>query len=279
MEDIRKEANLEAIKVFIEGMAILFVILFIVYYVMKHQGERHLMKLRQAAEAVGRGEYHKVADGEIKLPMELKNEIGLLSRSFYYMSINIKNFKENLEGIVEERTKALEKANDELMKLNLLDGLTGIHNRRAFDKSINDIFLEAKMNLGTFSIMMIDIDFFKNYNDRYGHADGDEVLKKVANTFKDNIRKEDRVFRYGGEEFVITFNNLEINMAKEVGEGIIKAIQNLNIPHEESPYEVITVSAGIAEYNNTFNSSEEVIKVADKKLYIAKGKGRNCLEI
>lgn len=279
MDDIRKTANLEAMKVFIEGIEILFVILFIVYYVMKCQGERHLMKLRQAAEAVARGEYYKVADGEIELPMELKNEIGLLSRSFYDMSINIKNFKENLEGIVEERTKALEKANNDLMKLSLLDGLTGIHNRRAFDKSMNDIFLEAKMDLGTFSVMMIDIDLFKNYNDRYGHADGDEALKKVANAFKDNIRKEDRIFRYGGEEFVVIFNNLEINMAKEAGEGIIKAIQNLNIPHEESPYEVITVSAGIAEYNNAFNSPEAIIKVADKKLYMAKDKGRNCLEI
>ncbi|WP_371362170.1 hypothetical protein SRRS_33930 [Sporomusa rhizae] len=279
MGNIRNVAHLAAINVFIEGMVILFTILFIVYYVMKYQGERHLMKLRQAAEAVGRGEYDKVAEGEIELPVELKNEIGVLSRSFYDMSISIKNFKENLEGIVEERTKALEKANNDLMKLSLLDGLTGIHNRRAFDKSINGVFLEAKMKLGTFSVMMIDIDFFKSYNDRYGHADGDEIIKKVANTFKDNIRKEDRVFRYGGEEFIVIFNNLEINMAKEVGEGIIKAIQNLNIPHEESPYEVITVSAGITEYNNTFNSPEEIIKAADKKLYVAKGKGRNCLEI
>ncbi len=279
MENIRKIAHLAAIKVFIEGMAILFTILFIVYYVMKYQGERHLMKLRQAAEAVGRGEYDKVAGGEIELPIELKNEIGLLSRSFYDMSINIKNFKENLEGIVEERTKALEKANNDLMKLSLLDGLTGIHNRRAFDKSINDVFLEAKMKLGTFSVMMIDIDFFKSYNDRYGHTDGDEIIKKVANTFKDNIRKEDRVFRYGGEEFIVIFNNLEIDMAKKVGDEIIKAVQNLNIPHEESPYEVITVSAGITEYSNTFNGPEEIIKVADKKLYMAKEKGRNCLEI
>lgn len=279
MENIRKIAHLAAIKVFIDGMAILFTILFIVYYVMKYQGERHLRKLRQAAEAVGRGEYDKVAGGEIELPMELKNEIGLLSRSFFDMSINIKNFKENLEGIVEERTKALEKANNDLMKLSLLDGLTGIHNRRAFDKSINDVFLEAKMKLGTFSVMMMDIDFFKSYNDRYGHTDGDEIIKKVANTFKDNIRKEDRVFRYGGEEFIIIFNNLEIDMAKKVGDKIIKAVQNLNIPHEESSYEVITVSAGITEYNNTFNGPEEIIKVADKKLYMAKEKGRNCLEI
>lgn len=221
----------------------------------------------------------RLAEEEIKLPMELKNEIGLLSRSFVDMAINIKNSKENLEGIVEERTKALEKANNDLMKLSLLDGLTGIHNRRAFDKSINDIFLEAKKKLGTFSVMMIDIDFFKNYNDSYGHAEGDEIIKKVANTLKDNIRKEDRVFRYGGEEFIVIFNNLYISIAKEVGEDVIKVIQNLNIPHEKSPYCFITISAGITAYNNTFNSPEEIIKAADEKLYMAKGKGRNCLEI
>ena len=279
MKNIRNAAHLAAGKAFIEGMVILFTLLFIVYYVMKYQAERHLKQLRYAAEAVGRGEYEKVAEEEIKLPMELKNEIGLLSRSFVDMAINIKNSKDNLEGIVEERTKALEKANNDLMKLSLLDGLTGIHNRRAFDKSINDIFLEAKKKLGTFSVMMVDIDFFKSYNDSYGHAEGDEIIKKVANTLKDNIRKDDRVFRYGGEEFVVIFNNLEINTAKEVGEGVIKVIQNLNISHEKSTYRFITISAGITEYNNTFNSPEEIIKAADEKLYMAKEKGRNCLEI
>lgn len=146
MKNLRSAAHLAAGKAFVEGMVILFTILFIIYYVMKYQAERHLKQLRYAAEAVGRGEYEKVAEEEIRLPIEIGNKIGLLSRSFIQMTTNIKNSKENLERIVEEKTKALEKANNDLMKLSLLDGLTGIHNRRAFNNSINDIFLEAKRN-------------------------------------------------------------------------------------------------------------------------------------
>jgi diguanylate cyclase (GGDEF)-like protein len=276
---IRKAAHLAALNIFIEGMVILLSILFVVYSVMRYQAERHLKHLRYAAEAVGRGEYEKVAEEEIRLPMELKNEIGLLSRSFVEMATNIKNSNENLERIVEERTRALEEANNSLMELSLLDGLTSIHNRRAFDKSIKNVFLEAKNGLGTFSVMMIDIDFFKNYNDTYGHGEGDEILKKVSKILKDNIRSEDRVFRYGGEEFIVIFNHADICLAKEVGERILKAVQNSNIPHEKSPFGFLTISGGIAEYNNSFNKPEEIIKLADEKLYIAKNNGRNSLII
>lgn len=279
INNIRKAAHLAALNIFIEGMVILFAILSIVYSVMRYQAERPLRYLRYAAEAVGRGEYEKVAEEEIKLPVELKNEIGLLSRSFVEMATNIKNSNENLERIVEERTRALEEANNNLMELSLLDGLTAIHNRRAFDKSIKNIFLEGKKGLGTFSVMMIDIDFFKNYNDNYGHGEGDKALKKVSKILKDNIRSEDRVFRYGGEEFIVIFNHADIRLAKEVGERILKAVQNSNIPHKKSPFGFLTISGGIAEYNSSFNKPEEITKLADEKLYVAKNNGRNSLVI
>jgi len=235
--------------------------------------------LTYAAEVIGRGEYKEVAEEKMQLPVNLNNEIGLLAKRFVGMAIKIQNSQENLERIVEERTNALEKANADLIEMSLLDGLTGIHNRRSLDRSMERIFSDAKAGLGTFSVMMIDIDFFKNYNDRYGHAEGDGVLKEIAKTIKDTIREEDRVFRYGGEEFVVILKDADGTLAKLIGERILQGIQNCNIAHDKSPYGIITISGGIEEYNTAFVNPEEIIRSADLKLYIAKNEGRNRLKL
>ena len=275
MNNIREAAHAAARKIFIEGVIILLIILFVVYNVMRYQVDHPLRQLTDAAEAIGRGEYKKVAQQAIKLPIHLKNEIGLLSIRFVEMATNIKDSQENLERIVEERTKALEDANVELMKMNLRDGLTEIHNRRSFDRSIGKMFSDAKEDQGTFSIMMLDIDFFKKYNDTYGHAEGDKVLKSIAQIFKKNIRGEDRVFRYGGEGFVAIFNHADIKAAKEVAQRVMKAVQELQIVHQQSPFGIVTISGGIEEFKKEYASPEEMIKAADEKLYRAKRDGRN----
>ena len=279
VKNIRGAAHEKAKWVFFEGMIILLAILLIVYYVIRYQAERPLKQLTYAAEVIGRGEYIEVAEQRMQLPVNLNNEIGLLANRFVEMATNIKDSKENLERIVEERTNALEKANADLVEMSLLDGLTGIHNRRSLDRSMSRIFSDAKEGLGTFSVMMIDIDFFKNYNDRYGHAEGDEVLKDIAMTIKETIREEDRVFRYGGEEFVVILNHADANTAKEIAERVLKRIQSRNIVHETSLYGIVTISGGIQEYNDVFAKPEEVIRAADHKLYIAKDEGRNRFKI
>jgi diguanylate cyclase (GGDEF)-like protein len=272
---IREAAHEAARESFGVGIVILLAILFIVYKVMKYQADKPLKQLTHAAEAIGRGEYKEVAEQVIKLPLDLKNEIGLLSIRFVEMATNIRDAQSNLERIVDERTKALEHANAELMEMSILDGLTGIHNRRSFDKSLSQMFSDAKDGLGTFSLIMVDIDFFKRYNDTYGHAEGDKILKTVAKTFKENIREGDRVFRYGGEEFVGIFNHADTTAAKDISERILNAIRGLKIAHRESPFEIVTISGGIEEFNMEFASPEEMIKAADEKLYIAKQEGRN----
>lgn len=279
MQNIRNTAHDAASEVFFEGMIILFLILFIVYYVMRHQAARPLKQLSYAAEVIGRGEYDKVAEKRITLPVDLNNEIGLLSKRFVEMASNIRNSEENLERIVEERTKALEKANADLIEMSLLDGLTGIHNRRSFERSIARIFADAKNGLGTFSIMMADIDYFKNYNDSYGHTEGDKVLKSIATAIKDSIREEDRVFRYGGEEFIIILGHADADTAKVVGERILNTIQSLNIEHQASPFGFITISGGIVECSETFENPEEIVKAVDKMLYTAKNEGRNNIKL
>jgi diguanylate cyclase (GGDEF)-like protein len=275
MHNIKEAAHAAAREIFVEGIIILSIILLVVFYVMKYQAENPLKQLTSAAESIGRGEYREVAEQTIKLPVKLKNEIGLLSIRFVEMATNIRDTRENLERIVEERTKALEQSNAALVEMSLLDGLTGIHNRRSFDRSIGRTFSDAKDCVGKFSIMMADIDFFKNYNDTYGHAEGDKVLKIIAKTFKDNIREEDRVFRYGGEEFVVIFSHADVMIAKDVAERIMKAIQDLHIIHQQSPYGFVTISGGIEEFQKEYISPEIMTRVADEKLYRAKKEGRN----
>ncbi|SDG67741.1 GGDEF domain-containing protein [Desulfosporosinus hippei] len=276
---IREAAHGAAKRVLIEGMIVLFAILTIVYYVIKYQAEKPLSQLSYAAEKIGRGEYKEIAEARMNLPIGLQNEIGMLARRFVEMATNIKDSKENLERIVEERTNALEKANADLMEMSLLDGLTSIHNRRSLDRSMARIFMDAEEGLGTFTVMMIDIDFFKNYNDSYGHAEGDRALKDIAKAIKETIREEDRVFRYGGEEFAVIFNHTDANLSKEIGQRILEKIQNLSIIHEKSTYGILTISGGMQEYTKSFLSPDEVIKAADQKLYAAKNKGRNCLVV
>ncbi|MZP31381.1 diguanylate cyclase [Heliobacterium undosum] len=276
---IRDAAHQEARRVFVEGMTVLFAVLLVVYSVMRYQAEKPLQQLTHAAEVIGSGEYGEVAEGRIPLPVQLNNEIGLLSTRFVEMAGSVKDAKENLERIVEERTQALEKANADLMEMSLLDGLTGIHNRRSFDRSLAHIFSDAKQGLGTFSVMMLDIDYFKSYNDTYGHAEGDGALKAIAAAIKGTIREEDRCFRYGGEEFVVIFNDANATAAEGIAERIIQSVHRLGIAHSESPYGIITVSGGIAEYDDAYAKPEEIVKAADQKLYIAKNKGRNRIAL
>ncbi len=275
MDNIRNTAHAEASAVFLEGILILIIILLVVYYVIRYQAEKPLKQLTFAAEAIGRGEYKEVAEQAIKVPVNLKNEIGLLSRRFVEMATSIRDHQESLEKIVEERTEALEFANANLMEMSLLDGLTGIHNRRSFDRSMKQVFHDAKNGLGTFSILMVDIDFFKSYNDSYGHAEGDKVLKYIAAILKDNIREEDRFFRYGGEEFIGIFNHANVATAHQAAERITEAIQELHIIHEKSSFGYVTISGGIEEFQTEYNTPEEMVKIADQKLYKAKQDGRN----
>ena len=275
MDNIRNIAHAEARSVFLEGILILIIILLVVYNVIRYQAEKPLKQLTFAAEAIGRGEYKEVAEQAINVPINLKNEIGLLSRRFVEMATSIRDHKESLEKIVEERTEALEFANANLMEMSLLDGLTGIHNRRSFDRSMKQVFHDAKNGLGTFSILMVDIDFFKSYNDSYGHAEGDKVLKNIAAILKDNIREGDRFFRYGGEEFIGIFNQSNVGTAHQVAERITEAIQELHIIHEKSSFGYVTISGGIEEFQIEYNTPEEMVNIADQKLYKAKQDGRN----
>jgi diguanylate cyclase (GGDEF)-like protein len=127
---------------------------------------------------------------------------------------------------------------------------------------------------------MIDIDFFKKYNDHYGHLSGDDVLKQVAQKLKDIVRRPlDSVCRYGGEEFVVLLPDTPLQGAKIIAKTLVRAIFSMQLVHQDSPHQCITISAGVASATASDVSVSALIKSADKALYKAKERGRNTFEV
>lgn len=182
-----------------------------------------------------------------------------------------------LEAVKSE----LEEANRLLAHLSSHDGLTGILNRRSFDEILerewNRCFREKKL----LSIILIDVDYFKKYNDIYGHIAGDNCLKMIAKIIAKTVqRPSDYVARYGGEEFVVVLPRTDAAGAMKVAEQIRLNIKELGIEHRGSSFSEITVSSGVAEsspYSDKIaeNNIEEIIQRADRALYMAKSLGRN----
>ena len=160
-------------------------------------------------------------------------------------------------------------------KLATTDGLTELYNHRFFQEQIRKQIRNAEKNKSNFSLILIDIDFFKNFNDKYGHQAGDAVLKHVAKTLKLSVRKEDFVCRYGGEEMTIILNNAKQETGVKIAQNICNTIASRK--YELSPdLEVnITISLGVSTYPENGTSPAELIEYADKCLYKAKENGRN----
>jgi len=160
-------------------------------------------------------------------------------------------------------------------KLATTDGLTELFNHRFFQEQIKNKIEYANKTKGEFSLILLDIDFFKKFNDKYGHQAGDAVLRHVAKTLKSCVRTEDYVCRYGGEEMTIILNNTKNDAAIKIAQKICDTIAGKK--YELTPdLEVnITVSLGVATYPHNGKTSTELIEYADKCLYKAKENGRN----
>lgn len=186
--------------------------------------------------------------------------------------------RKNHEFELEHLAGQLASANRMLQRIAILDGLTGIANRRYFDEVIEEEWLRAIRDQTPLSIIMIDIDHFKAFNDTYGHQAGDESLKAVAMVLKDTLKRPaDMIARYGGEEFVAVLPETEIKGAVPIAEAMRSDIDALNIPHKNSHnHSRITISLGIASITPERNTAPSLlIAAADKALYRAKDKGRN----
>lgn len=172
----------------------------------------------------------------------------------------------------------LKRYRDHLEDISYLDGLTGISNRRKFDEYLDSTWNLAVRVSMPVSIVMMDIDFFKQYNDNYGHQGGDDCLIKIAQVLsKTIVRKTDFLARYGGEEFVCVLSNTDADNAFIIAEKLRLDVMSLNIPHAYSSVEkIVTISVGVATRFPTKNLSfTELIEDADKALYKSKESGRN----
>ena len=161
--------------------------------------------------------------------------------------------------------------NELLEKLSQTDYLTGILNRRKINEELQKEYQRAKRyDNSTFSIVLLDVDWFKNINDTYGHDKGDIVLKEIVSVISSQLRITDNLARWGGEEFLILCPSTDLSGAATIAKKIQSAIEknNFSISHK------ITISGGVCEYNNSLSLDDLIIK-ADYKLYEAKSKGRN----
>lgn len=166
---------------------------------------------------------------------------------------------------------------DNLKRMTYLDGLTGIYNRHLLSEVLPKIIQQGIRNGLCTSLLMIDVDYFKMYNDTYGHLAGDNALRNVASTIKLNLqRPADIVVRYGGEEFLCLSPETDTRGAEHIASSVLQSILALDIPNEQSPIGKLSISIGGAvAIPETPMSEDELIAKADEKLYSAKRNGRN----
>ncbi|MEH1938649.1 MAG: PleD family two-component system response regulator [Nostoc sp.] len=172
----------------------------------------------------------------------------------------------------------LEAVNGELQRLVTIDGLTQVANRRRFEEYFNQEWQRMKRDQQSLSLILCDVDFFKLYNDTYGHRVGDRCLQEIAKAIKDIIKRPgDLVARYGGEEFAVILPNTDTEGASCVADKICHAVRTLAIPHKNSQVSShVTISVGFAtEIPQPDSDLEEMIAAADRALYEAKAAGRD----
>lgn len=199
-----------------------------------------------------------------ELPGHRRDELGMLVRALHEL---LSAFQKGLDQ------------RDELHQISTIDGLTGIANRRRFDEFLTRHWLEGRRTGSPLAIIFIDIDFFKPFNDNYGHAVGDECLREVGLALTRALpRTTDLVARYGGEEFVCVLPHTDIEGARAVANNIRAAVRALSIPHEYSDvHQYVTVSMGVASVlpGTPGVYQDDLLAAADRRLYQAKQSGRD----
>ena len=214
-------------------------------------------------------------DYMVKLP----DKVEMIARIRYHSQAYINQLqKDEAFRALEESKAKLAEANRTLQKLSSLDGLTGIANRRSFDETLLKEWNRAMRNEKSIGLLMLDIDFFKLYNDHYGHQGGDDCLKKVAKGLDSAIHREtDFLARYGGEEFSGILPDTDLNGAVKVAEEMRLAITDLRIEHAKSTVsDIISVSIGVSAIIPQQGMDPKIlIGAADQALYKAKEDGRD----
>lgn len=190
----------------------------------------------------------------------------------------IRFFVENqvLVETLRRNKEELERLNEVLREMAIRDGLTGLYNHRFFYEGLGKEIDRSTRHGHVFTLIFIDVDFFKRYNDTYGHPEGDKVLRELADIFKRRMRKTDLIARYGGEEFVMLLPETHKDIAKRVAEDIRQKVEEHPFEGEHvQPLGKVTVSMGLAVFPEDGSDADSLIKSADESLYEAKHSGRN----
>ena len=217
-------------------------------------------------------------DYMVKLP----DKIEMIARIRYHSKAYITQLeRDEAFRALEESREKLAEANLALQKLSSLDGLTGIANRRSFDETLQKEWSRSIRSEKSIGLIMLDIDFFKLYNDHYGHQGGDDCLKRVAKGLESAIHREtDLLARYGGEEFSTVLPDTDLNGAIKVAEEMRLTIKDLRIEHAKSKVtDIVSISFGVSAVTPLQGMNQEVlIAAADQALYKAKEEGRDMVK-
>lgn len=175
-----------------------------------------------------------------------------------------------------QQQQALQTANHALEQLSLSDSLTGLANRRAFDQALEREHVRQQRTASPLSVLMLDVDHFKNVNDRYGHSTGDDYLRAIAQVLKKTVmRSTDLAARHGGEEFACLLPDTGAPQAQALAERIRQSIERLTLPNTRAGQTSLTISIGVATLQTSHASAQELLEAADAALYAAKRAGRN----
>jgi diguanylate cyclase (GGDEF)-like protein len=165
---------------------------------------------------------------------------------------------------------------EQIKELSYTDDMTGLHNYRFFTMRLKEEIARAKRNESSLALLILDVDYFKNYNDTLGHPAGDEILRRLSKILKSSLRDNDIVARYGGEEFAIILPSTDERGANILAERIRQKVEEYEFPHQEiQPNGTLTISIGIALFPENALKKDDIVVAADRALYFAKERGRN----
>ncbi|MBE9033115.1 diguanylate cyclase [filamentous cyanobacterium LEGE 11480] len=267
------QAAISAAKfVMLSGLVSLLVEMTLLYRVLHQQVGHPLAELASATQQVASGDFN------FTIQNDRPDEIGELAKSFTHMSKQLQDLFNNLETRIQSRTAELEAANQELEILSTLDGLTQIANRRQFDTYLEQEYQRQRRTQQPLALIMLDVDYFKRYNDHYGHLRGDECLKQVAQVLQQVVKRPtDLVARYGGEEFVIVLPLTDTAGAIVIAETVQQTLAASQYAHQASEIsDYLTLSIGIAAVPQIpTEQATDLVATADQCLYQAKQQGRD----
>lgn len=229
-----------------------------------------------ADESVEALSFFDIDPGQMKpfslMLQEANEELGKLNLSYEYLVIELKQAKETAENLARK----LQSANNRLRAMAFQDGLTGLFNHRFFQENMDKELSKAIRYQRPFSLIMLDLDYFKKINDRYGHPAGDAVLKAISATINKTVRNSDIVSRYGGEEFAIVLPETPLKGAVILAERLRKNVEQLVVKAGDASIRM-TISLGLTiwEPESTVTEKADIIEAADKALYASKSSGRN----